>query len=536
MNLSQFFDHWRISENPFRGEEARHDSVLARLAASPPPGGADPARELDDARAAVAGITSAHRHGVAALHSDFEKILGSLERPAASIVFGEKGSGKTAIRLQIGDRVNLHNTRHPHDKILLLPYDDLNAMLDRFHQRAGGKDPVAALSRFRLVDHLDAILSIAVTRLTDALLGRPTADPAVDLGMDARRVGSRFDRSLRRQALLLQAIYDAAPDAAERTARVRRRLRVPRGWSERAWSLLAWAGWALPAGGFAWAEYAAPPGWREVALVYGVPVLTLPWVLALARAAAVRPLLIRRLARRVRRQMRTTPRSLSSLWRSLRQVPARERAAGPLPLTDAEETRYALLDGFRRVMRALGYAGMIVVVDRVDEPRLISGDPDRMRALIWPLLNNKLLQQEGLGIKLLLPIELRHALFKESSAFFHEVRLDKQNFIERLSWTGAMLYDLCDARLQACRAPGAPPITLLDLFAEDVSRRDLVDALDQMHQPRDAFKFLYQCMLEHCSNVTREQGEYRIPRLVLESVRKQQSERVQQLYRGIRPA
>ena len=27
MNISQFFEHWAIAENPFRGEEARHDEV-----------------------------------------------------------------------------------------------------------------------------------------------------------------------------------------------------------------------------------------------------------------------------------------------------------------------------------------------------------------------------------------------------------------------------------------------------------------------------------------------------------------------------
>ena len=32
MNLSQFFEHWQIIENPFRGEEARHDTVFVRMA------------------------------------------------------------------------------------------------------------------------------------------------------------------------------------------------------------------------------------------------------------------------------------------------------------------------------------------------------------------------------------------------------------------------------------------------------------------------------------------------------------------------
>jgi hypothetical protein len=242
------------------------------------------------------------------------------------------------------------------------------------------------------------------------------------------------------------------------------------------------------------------------------------------------------MARRVRRQLRVVPRSDVSILRSLRQLDPSLRDAGHLPIGETDEARYAMLERLRRVLRQFGYTGMMVVIDRVDEPTLISGDPERMRAVIWPLLNNKFLQQQGLGVKMLLPIELRHALFKESSAFFQEARLDKQNLVERLSWTGSMLYDLCDARLKACREPGAGPISLLDLFAEDVTGKDLVDGLDQMHQPRDAFKFLYRCMGEHCSNVTAEQAQWKIPRLVLEGVRKQESDRVQQLYRGIRPA
>ncbi|MEC9373760.1 MAG: hypothetical protein VYC34_07950, partial [Planctomycetota bacterium] len=96
--------------------------------------------------------------------------------------------------------------------------------------------------------------------------------------------------------------------------------------------------------------------------------------------------------------------------------------------------------------------------------------------------------------------------------------------------------DLCSARLQICRPRANDNISLVDLFEEDVTRQDVVDALDQMHQPRDAFKFLYQCIQEHCSNVPQEQANWKIPRLVLETVRRQQADRVQQLFRGVRPA
>ena len=98
-----------------------------------------------------------------------------------------------------------------------------------------------------------------------------------------------------------------------------------------------------------------------------------------------------------------------------------------------------------------------------------------------------------------------------------------------------MLYDLCTARMRACTSRG-DEANLMDLFAEDVNRQDLVDALDQMHQPRDAFKLLYGLIQEHCSNVTAEQSEFTISRTVLDLVRKQQVERREGLIRGSRPA
>jgi len=57
-----------------------------------------------------------------------------------------------------------------------------------------------------------------------------------------------------------------------------------------------------------------------------------------------------------------------------------------------------------------------------------------------------------------------------------------------------------------------------------------------MQQPRDAFKFMYRCLNEHCASVTADDGSWRIPKHVLDQVRRDESERVMQLQRGIRPA
>ena len=63
----------------------------------------------------------------------------------------------------------------------------------------------------------------------------------------------------------------------------------------------------------------------------------------------------------------------------------------------------------------------------------------------------------------------------------------------------------------------------------------LMDALEQMHQPRDAFKFLYAVVQEHCRMVSADAAAYRIPRLTLETVRRAQAQRVQELHRGLTP-
>ena len=216
-------------------------------------------------------------------------------------------------------------------------------------------------------------------------------------------------------------------------------------------------------------------------------------------------------------------------------------AGQPLPQhgTDAQnrhDARYQLTRRFVGILQSLGYAGMVVLVDRVDEPTAVAGDAMKMRSLIWPMFDNKFLKQEGIGIKLLLPIELSYLLNKEGPAFFQEARLDKQNMIEKLSWSGATLYDLCSARLNACTsAASSDATTLTSLFEENVTRQTLIDALDQMHQPRDAFKFLYGVVQEHCRLLADDAADFHINQLTLDTARRNQSQRVQELYRGLTP-
>ncbi|MEZ6318519.1 MAG: hypothetical protein R3B49_07175 [Phycisphaerales bacterium] len=536
MNLAQFFAHWSIEENPFRGEEARHDSVFARVGVEHEEAAPAAPRVIREDGAAPA---PASVKAVPSVHSDFEKIVGDLARPSTAVVFGEKGSGKTAIRMQIADRVARRNKRYPDARTLVIAYDELNGFLDQVCERDAGKrrDPLETFKSIRLVDHMDAILAIGTGRISSALIGGAGDPPPADLGTDPVRAARQMSPGLKTDLLLLQALYDRADIDGRRTARMRAKLRLPPPGGRLLWLALAWIGW-LPAAGAGALLLFGGDVVRSATLAVEIAlgVLVVLWLGVLAKVLVWDRFVLGRLGAKLWRQLRFLSRQPDAYASALVQLEPMYRTGAFLPLTNSDEHRYAMLDRLLRVLAHFGYTGALVVMDRVDEPTLVNGDPDRMRAIVWPLFNNKFLQQDRLGIKLLLPIELRHALFKESSAFFQEARLDKQNLVERLSWTGPMLYDLCNARLAACRSAGADPVSLRELFAEDVSRQDLVDALDQMHQPRDAFKFLYRCLTEHCSNVTAEQEDWRIPRLVLDQVRRAEADRVQQLYRGIRPA
>ena len=509
MNLTDFLNHYALTENPFRGEEARLDAVFDRMRAS--------------------GNPALH-------HSEFEKIVGDLAHPSASVVFGEKGTGKTAIRIQIAEAIAAHNQANPGGRLLFFAYDDLNSLLDRFHERVGGAAG-DALNKFRLVDHLDAVLSQIVPRLVDAFLEQGTDPlPVLTPGAPVKATVARLDKPMRRDLLLLQAIYDRPEDATARTRKLQARLRLRNPVSAFVSDFLSILAPLLIAAAAVYEHYFAQGEYKDERIWWLIGALAGVWALYMIKRLAIDRLVNLAVARRVRKQVRVVARGDVSFARSIRRLDASRRVAGLLPTTDSDEARYTLLDRLLKVLRVLGHAGVIIVVDRVDEPTLIKGDPERMRAIVWPLLNNKFLQHDGLGVKLLLPIELRHILFKESSAFFQEARLDKQNLVERLSWTGSSLYDLCQARLEACRPASAPPLSIRDLFVDDVTKQEIVEALDQMHQPRDAFKLLYRCMAEHCAGVTRDAASFRMDGLLLETVKRQEAERIQALHRGIRPA
>ncbi|RMH11724.1 MAG: hypothetical protein D6698_16060 [Gammaproteobacteria bacterium] len=516
MRIETFLAHYHIRENPFCAEEARHDPVFDRLLAQ--------------------DIT----------HPEFAKVLGQVDRPSSSVVFGEKGSGKTAIRLMIDRHVAKHNAEHPDRLVMVIPYDDLNPMLDRLVQAHHG-NLEEALNELRLADHQDTILSLSISRFNDALLGEQPVDPAAQTQpahspRELVKKVRKLPKQSRINLAVLSALYDQPRTGSilNRWRRVRRRLGL---------------GW-LPAVPWIWLTTIVAcliaAGCGIAYLIQGNASPQAPWLLlglGLAVAAALIGVLVGAwgalqrylLAKRVAADMPAIGRTFSQLSDLFQELGPRHLAGQPLPIVhsnDADDCRYQLTNRFLEAIAPLGYTGLIVLVDRVDEPTVVHGRADRMRSIIWPMLDNKFLQQQGIGIKLLLPIELRHMVHRESPAFFEEARLDKQHMIDRLTWSGATLYDICTARLQACldSETEIPPVQLMDLFAEDVTRDAVIDALDQMQQPRDAFKFLYNLILEHCRLNPEDTPNFKIARITLDNVRRAHAQKVQDRLRGLGPA
>jgi hypothetical protein len=402
------------------------------------------------------------------------------------------------------------------------------------------------LAQFRLVDHQDAILSEAVTRLIDAVLdenaGRIAAneDDRIELSEPVTQVKS-MPRRLRVNLAILAALYDRPADGnvIARWQRLRSRLRL--GWmAPISMSKLFGAVLIIAAVGLAVARMVMAPENHPWWLVYAMGISAAGGVVLLGMWAW-RALSLWSLTRRIHRDTPTIDRTPGELRRMLSLLRLGDLAHQPWPLAQAgSDARYDLTRRLLDVLNHFGYGSIIVLVDRIDEPTLVSGKPQRMQSVIWPMFDNKFLQQQSIAVKLLLPLELRYQLQRESGEFFQEARLDKQHMIDRLTWSGATLYDLCSNRLRACRKPPqneteVRPIQLTDLFEEDVNRQMLIDALEQMHQPRDAFKFLYAVVQEHCRMVSADEASYRIPRLTLETVRRAQAQRVQELHRGLTP-
>jgi hypothetical protein len=476
MKIQKFLEHHGVSANPFAEEDAQTDPVFKDHC-----------------------ISTSH-------HPAWEKVYGDPREPATSIVFGEKGSGKTALRLQIVKHLEEHNRAHPDHRVFVVEYDDFNPFLDRFRVRLRrrGRQPERLLEYWKLWDHMDAILSLGVTRLVDRIVGARAAS-AEDQPEPAHL--KSLDRHQARDLLLLAAFYDQSLEETFRGRwhRLRRKLRFGT-WRSKLFLAVGVLATTVIGG-----IIAGTGNWNWLAS---------PWPYLFAIAAwipwAVRSARMYWLARNVAGELRVISHAPNALRQVMTNFTADELANQPLPTRPRTDDRYELLAKLQGVLRTLGYDGIVVLVDRVDEPHLINGSPERMRALLWPMLDNKFLKHPGLGIKLLLPIELSYFIDREDRDFYQRARLDKQNMVPSLQWSGEALYDIANARLAACAINSRTP-KIRDFFDAAISDRRLIEAFRGLRVPRHLFKFVYRTLAAHCNAHTDEQPAWQITGETFES-------------------
>lgn len=463
MKTDQFLKHYGIVSNPFSEEDAQTDTVFKKGC-----------------------LWTIH-------HPAWDKFFGSPAEPSTAVVFGEKGSGKTAMRLQAIAEYDAHNRENPSERVFVISYDDFNPFLDHFRIAVRARDTASALNKFRLQDHMDAILALGMTQLIDEL----THD-RIDL--------SKLSDDRRRDLLMLAALYDQSTGEPieRRWNRLRKRSGFRPLWSRRDLQIGIGVTVLIVAimVGFRLWEWSYWP-WLVVPILLG----WLYWGWRLARAEWY--------ARDIRKGLKVLSRDPSALRWELLWFSPNELSGQPLPTaarTGGEE-RFELLRKFQAVLKDLGYQGVIVLMDRVDEPQMIEGDPRKMRALVWPLLDHKFLRHPGIGLKLLLPIELAYYLEKEDKEFYDRARPDKLNMIKPLRWTGPSLYDLATDRLRACvpqpSNDGDGP--RLRLFVDEgVSDDTLKNSLGNLRTPRQLFKFLHRLIEEHCHRHTEDNPRWTV--------------------------
>ena len=479
MKVQQFLEHHGLSQNPFSQEDAQTDPLFQKLCAD------------------------------GTFHPAWDKIYGDPSNPSTAVVFGEKGSGKTALRLQIVDHISKYNLENPNNRVFIVDYDNFNPFLDSFNEKVGwtGAKPERTLSKWRLWDHIDCILSLATTHIVDDLLRTTVNESGKAFQVLPEKIPG-MTRGQKRDLLLLASFYDRSSDNAQqsRWAALRRRLGISnwRSYGSFAIGLVVtlvligvlakqeslnqfgtWWPWAVLVGGW------APWLWHQASMTF------LSW--------------------KVARQIRVLDRPLNQLRSILVNFDPKDLMGQPIPARERSDDRYELLSKLQHLLESLGFESIAVIVDRLDEPHLINGSPERMKALVWSMFDNKFLKHAGIGFKLLLPIEVSFYLTREDKEFYERSRLDKQNLIRTLEWTGESLFDLANDRARACAINPNDDVSIKKWFEDSIGEPELVSTLSRLRVPRHLFKFLHRLLVEHCHRYTDESPRWTINRETLQS-------------------
>ena len=481
MFLQHWRAHWGLDSDPFSCEDADKDHLLDVV---------DPS----------------------AVHSSFDRVFGNPGSATPAVVFGEKGSGKSALRRIIQRRLAAH-AEAGGERVFAVEYVDFDPFLETFRRATRASDDAEKFAKtvtneWTLADHVDALLSLGVRRLVDELLEG-----------DARGLRDALPEKPRHDALLLAALYYDSPERTRPEAidGLRKKLGVRR------------------------TAVAARRALLALGVAASVAIAAVPWIPALeasdkrfwflaggaALAASLLAYFLPALARSNRARLsvaglRSVPRDPAALARVMGwfRTTAGEHV---FPASSEPGTRYGLLERFQKLLAARGYASLMVLVDRIDEPSALSTKSGATRHFVETLLDIKLLQLPGVAFKLFLPIELETIYRNTSPQDLERMRLDKSNLVPELRWTGEELYEIASQRLAICRSEGREPLELDALLADDLDPSWVRSTLAQLGTPRHAFGFLSSLVTEYVRDlpidVEPDDPRWRIPRAHFDVVR-----------------
>lgn len=459
MFTQKWRDHWGLKEDPFNCEDADKDVILSELDSS-------------------------------IVHWSCDRMYGNPEMAAPAIVFGEKGSGKSALRLMIKKRLEEYNRQNPDAKVALIEYIDFNPYLSQYRRSivARADDKQAAqevIKRWKVADHLDSILSIGITQFVNEIIS--TKNSLKDL--------SRKQKSY---LLMLTCLYynsdkTTTTEALNELKKQVRYFTFRPGMKWMLVSVLSLLGiglillpWLLP----------SPVGPNSLWFTLGVICLLGTWGWFFYDLISYRSL-----ASWASRSIKVLPRNPSHLSNLLSQLSNKERKEYILPRGSDDSSRYQILDCYMDLLENFNYKGLYVLLDRVDEPLLLSVNEELMRQFVERMLDIKLLQYPRLGLKLFLPLEMDAIHRNATPEQLKHMRLDKSNLIPELKWSGQELYEIASKRLQISQNDNAKPIQLSDMIEEGFDYSYLRETLSTLGTPRYAFGFLSTLITEHVKDL-----------------------------------
>jgi hypothetical protein len=373
-------------------------------------------------------------------NTSLRSVLLHLEKPSPYVIFAIRGAGKSSMRIDTERYLRQHK-----DKVLVISYVEFNELLSEVSrprrlpiEYSANKSALARIFKRKKEEPLPREPRMTLDDHLDYLLKLGIEELYEHIVESRKEDMLRDNREIAEKFLLLTALYYTPNDLSSKVAALRRQMEI--------------------------AEYKKRSNF-------------------FANKQA------KFLAGEIYRHIRGVPVSLEGTFKIIQEIGPGLFEFHGIPRTT--ENRFTLLKSFMELVLYFGLSGVYLLIDRVDEPTSIKGDPEKMRELVTPILDDQLLQIDHLGIIMFLPYEL-HDLKKY-------YRSDRIKTISSINWSAENMIRLIEKRMNVGRKPGSPPVLLADIFEEDGESK--AQFIVRQLTPRNAFRLLSIIVEEHCQTV-----------------------------------